>query len=60
MLPGFDFFHLPSGVGLTIHGDAIVEVLCEVLDDKWLYEAKCSFDRANFVQCWSLCNAFWI
>ncbi len=51
---------LSAGVGLTIHGDAIVEVLCEVLDDKSSYGAKCSFDRAEVVQVWILCNALWI
>ncbi len=51
---------LLSGVGLNIHGYAIVEVLCEMLDDKTSYGAKCSFDRAEVVQVWILCNALWI
>ncbi len=51
---------LLSAVGLMNHDDAIVEVLCEVLDDNSSYGAKCSFDRAEVVQVWILCNALWI
>ncbi len=49
-----------SGIGHTIHRDAIVEILCEVLDDNSSYGANMRFDRGEVVQVWILCNALWI